>query len=1157
MYTFGYRGNNTVPDWGQSNDPYNNTAINNIKDPQNATIKSEITSIPSPFARIELTMSAFKIVSEYAANGTDGGLNGNTIHHKIVSDTLDVAQLFFNYNKWHNANNSALSKLNLIEWDINRDLNVLLNSTNKQHQALGNTLRKHLDVGNNPKPEDDPFNFRLLDRIYLLQYVGSSQQSPLDIIGATSPATLFVCPSNDLSYLSKDFNFGKDYPFDDALCPLFMRDVELIKFFYAMRAADPDFSTKYKEINSYLDETYKALPPALKNEINNFNAQSLDLNFDPVEYTPGNPIQVAGQMLKQRKEQPVQSDFMINATKPIATKKPLVLPVDVFNQPLHYVIDQWDPTTRVPLNDSLQLSQRVLPNDGTPWPYLTVGDFLEDYLIFNEENDYNEAYFFNGNDDNPGGINRGSSYVLPLKPLYFDYFTVEDLKRNFKIDRLPSVGNAKGVKVTLKIPVRGTQRAGDIVYTKFYYEPTQEQTQPGKDGIILTKRFTALLYPGTEQRGNVHTRLVYMDRLDARDLVDVHLFKSDDMAQVNVVNGGRITRNLNASGRRMEEEIYTLATTFVVENTFDVIQFDFGTDNMALPIRAMAIPIYHGNPGVKVFEFAVDFGTTNTHIEYKIAGSTASHALDITKGDVQLISMNKISDVEFQQVIYSDYMPFEVGGGASVHFPIRTVLSQVHNVNYNTPVYPLASTNIPFFYEKNKELKYNKLSTNIKWQAAPQQEIAQYLSCLMLIMRNKVLMNNGDLPNTKITWFFPTSMNPGMVAQLESTWIDLYKTYFNATPAQANAHVRSITEAVAPFTYYALHHGFQGANVVSIDIGGGTSDILFVENGKPTLLSSIRFAGNSLFNDAFAINQRPNNPFIKHFEPLISAKLKDNNLLAGNVLEQIKERNNTSDEISFFFSLLHNREVIDKNVNIDFIKMMKDPQDKGMECRFLALIFWASIVYHIASIGKQKNLPMPNYICLSGNGSRVMGIILDSPKILADYTKKIYEEVYGTVYDKNGLNIVTDPQYPKEATCKGGLLVENVQNDISQITLIGLGDGSCNEKDAQTGVQDAITYDELTKDVDSMREQVEKEVADFTEVFYNVSKKFNLQNNFLTDTDANLKQLRYLFENGVSNYVYNGLASNGLLTSQEPVSNTLFFYPIEGIIHAIAEQTLC
>ena len=75
---------NTISNWEDSV-RIGTTAIDSIPDPVGATDKKEITSIPSPFARMDLVKRAFKYVAEH-------GLEGKTAYHKLVSDSLDVGQ---------------------------------------------------------------------------------------------------------------------------------------------------------------------------------------------------------------------------------------------------------------------------------------------------------------------------------------------------------------------------------------------------------------------------------------------------------------------------------------------------------------------------------------------------------------------------------------------------------------------------------------------------------------------------------------------------------------------------------------------------------------------------------------------------------------------------------------------------------------------------------------------------------------------------------------------------------------------------------------------------------------------------------------------------------------------------------------------------------
>ena len=76
--------------------PYSESDIKAIKDPAGLTDRKQITSIPSPFARVDLFKSAFAHLVDSARNDTYQ-LDGNTIYHKLVSDCsiqeLQLAQL--------------------------------------------------------------------------------------------------------------------------------------------------------------------------------------------------------------------------------------------------------------------------------------------------------------------------------------------------------------------------------------------------------------------------------------------------------------------------------------------------------------------------------------------------------------------------------------------------------------------------------------------------------------------------------------------------------------------------------------------------------------------------------------------------------------------------------------------------------------------------------------------------------------------------------------------------------------------------------------------------------------------------------------------------------------------------------------------------------
>ena len=227
--------------------PYNSTARDTIEDPDGASAKNEITSIPSPFARIDLVKTAFKEVCRRAQRDIKE-LDGNTIFHKMVSDSLDVGEIFFNIDKFKN-------KIEIITWNPFVMIDTLKSDNNSSHFYVGDALQKYLDS------DAKTYNFGELRNIYLLNYTNGPDE--LNIIGATSPATLFFSGANNLDYIQDIFFSNNDRPFDSAYAPLYKRDFDYIKAWWTLRKTIPNFSNLFPEIENYLNLTFRAITDQL------------------------------------------------------------------------------------------------------------------------------------------------------------------------------------------------------------------------------------------------------------------------------------------------------------------------------------------------------------------------------------------------------------------------------------------------------------------------------------------------------------------------------------------------------------------------------------------------------------------------------------------------------------------------------------------------------------------------------------------------------------------------------------------------------------------------------------------------------------------------------------------------------------------------------
>ena len=99
-----------INDWFVST-PINAALIDSI-DTDGGDGKKLPTSIPSPFARIDLVRTAFNIIGN---SGQLDGIerNGRAVasdNHKLISDALDIGQIIFNYDKYKDD-------LEFIAWD--------------------------------------------------------------------------------------------------------------------------------------------------------------------------------------------------------------------------------------------------------------------------------------------------------------------------------------------------------------------------------------------------------------------------------------------------------------------------------------------------------------------------------------------------------------------------------------------------------------------------------------------------------------------------------------------------------------------------------------------------------------------------------------------------------------------------------------------------------------------------------------------------------------------------------------------------------------------------------------------------------------------------------------------------------------------------------
>ena len=1122
-------GNNNINAYDSSNRAQ-------IRDTIKASKFYDITSIPSPYARMQLVKDAFREIVK------TGNLDADDIYGRTVSDTFDVGELFFNIDKFSD-------KLKIVAVDL-RSMAIKLkeDTVDERHNSLGDTLLKYLDS------DSKSFNFSKMNKIYLLRYDNGDESKHLQVIGATSPRTLFFSTANRLQDISEEFSFGQDKPFDMDFAPLYKRDFEYVKLWFYLRNTIPAFARDFKEVDDYLSLVRDRYPNDKRQILDNI--QSAD-EFERIEVGTTDHVEVAGYPILKKKLRPcVDSDFEIASKLLDDTKHPfpLVLPVDagINYANLKYTEDKWGDKNKAPYYDVEELNDRRLPNPGNlRQPYLTISDFIEDYII-KVPYTLNSEFFFSGN--LAFRFNeRQMAYLLPLKKRFFDYFTTADLMgtvnghKMIEMETKPS----SGVRVTLRVPIRGNGQVKCVVYSRTYYDNDNHDCLPDRErneGAVREFNFTGLVMPNYKFAidNDAFYTLSCISRSDLD--FDYHVFKgSCEIEDIPCA----VRNPCDSTSESYKAKNYTLE-----HKAFDYIQVSVGNRE----VKGIIVPIFKSRIGNRQFDFSVDLGTSNTLVEYAVPNSSTGKITPMVFGfdktDSQVCQMFLQTVDETHHIgldlldeiplIEKDFLPEELGIGGDFRFPNRTVLSAKRNIDWNARVDAFALFNIPFTYDKRQNLTYNQMYFDIKWgnDLASKTILEKYIDCLMLMIRNKVVLNDGDLKKTKITWFYPISMEQARMADLKRIWDESYKKYFDEDGVTV-----SVTESSAPVkAFYETNP--NASQIVSVDIGGGTTDMAFSKmKGEVSYVTSFRFATNDLFSTPFSkVNSL--NGIVEHFKQSFRNVLASNGKLKE--LLDVFDSEDNQDPVnmaSFLFTLKDNSLIAKNDINVRSVDFLYNLQADD-KFKIVFLLYYSAIIYHLAKIVKVANQGsgvdytfMPRHLTFSGNGSKIiMALTPDVAGVLTDYTRMLIEKVSGMACPHLCIIGMSGESAPKEATCKGGLMTDgNIDDRGKSVILKATGDGFADSAEEYAAI--TPTYENNVVD----------EVSGFFDfILVDLNKAFNFSKNFQM-SQKSLDLARNVCKQNLDTYLTKALDAHRQRKGEQ-IEETAFFYPVKGALYALTDE---
>jgi hypothetical protein len=1020
-----------LEDWGLSG-KLDANKIKSIKDVLKQGTSKIATSVPSPFARMHLFDTAFKMVSD--------DLDGRSVYHQLTSDCMDIFQLLFQSG---NGNGDISYRI----WNRAERIGVLGDKgAGHPHKLLADSLEMFFRGA-----------FEGLQTITLIYYKGI-------LIGGTSPLTVFfTSPNWQREMLENNIHIpsttNHDAFFDSDFLPLHRRDPLFVEFMYRFYLAyrrtlheNCDGLAEYirKTVETHWKELARKSNAEWSSYIN--NPAALDQDYRRVELLPGSftflQMGLTYAYTVRQEDIPAKiqsdSDFVIvptveryreetdTASGPQPPYKPLVLARGMnIAGTFTYDNTPWNPATEIRRSEILDtfgapvpLTQRFLPGTRIRYPFLTTEDFLEDTLIRMPYRLHSEKFFT--------GYSGDFSYLLPVKKGYFNFFSIDDLKSALTI-----LAGDTHVTVQLRIPVRNTKGNSHIIFTRDY-DMERVAAVPCEAGLAIFP-FYRLTDSDEHIRALNEYSVLFADGSKKAQAADLSFWALEDIIHRRKLD---VPKPLPRSNQTAEGSSYH----YKVAGAFDLIELRL-KDERQQTCTGIILPMFRrvsNQQATKRYTFAIDFGTSNTHIAYlEDRNDNKPKTFSIGEADMQTVLLNAPGEgksaaekyangfgqfVELRSFVNREAVPAIIGKefGSSIAFPIRTATAEKATFQSETAAL-FQNISIGFFMDSDETKGQNAVyRTNLKWlfenalDSSDPDRIEAFLKELLLLIRNKVITTGGSLSDTRIAWLKPLSMKQASVDKFSAKWNAALKDVFKGVIPGLEP---PITESIAPYFYLksspdANVRDFE--NALNIDIGGGTTDVMFFMRRSGKYLStSFRFAGGDIWGSGYNRHEKDNG-FIRNFLQARAESKKDLSEEDRILNKFLDDPGLSSEDVT---SLLFRYD--------DHFRFSDTINRNKPQLKLIFFLHYSAIVYHLVQIMEEQELDIPRYFTFTGRGSQYLSLMC-SAEALTKFTKLLLQAYTSRPVLKEFTVVLI--ANPKEATANGATLLVSgpKQNRINE-----------------------------------------------------------------------------------------------------------------------------
>ena len=992
------------------------------------------TSIPSIFARPMLFQTAFKTI----VSGTydESGLN-----QRLISEVFDMLEFL--------CQNAGNKKLSTADWIAAEQTSRLKNSGREALVRLGEALDNHLHKIGNP------------DKITLFFWedITAGGVKVKTLIGGTSLSTIvFTSPNWARKARSNGWVFNRPDGtrfFGDDVRSLNRRSRDFREMIYDMRmtyedefraqCGGNDGLAKYiwesmsnKNRSVMTPAVYQEKYPAIKN---------IYAGLLPVSYKAVNPDSSGYRIRPTSTRYAERIDSNGNT---VHVPVPMALN-DAGLPGVEYVGGaSWKPEYKIDEAHvrTVPFFEREIPgNMGIRYPYLTVCDLLEDKIVKLPANVDKRRFYtlFDGE----------SKYLLPLKRLFFEFFNVDDLERvnghtNRELVEISTQANG-AVIVTINMPIVD----GMTPYI------TLSKRYEGNSIVTPAKAVELGFFPFYKVVGrpelNVYSVMLASGERDSLEFYSL--------------NAGKIDKLLSAAMSRTPESRFLHNTKYYdVKGTVDLVEVSLGDGVKALVVpRMKEIELGHAH-----FDFAIDFGTSNTYIAYKKEGDneiktlTFGDAIEGALGETDAQAVFLYSPTSLPTMVDTfqrEFMLSTIGVNDSIaDFPIKTVVCEVTQFGDQPAMRLFGNINVGFKF-KNEISAGNipnaTYDTKLKWalEDNPGNRISgwrvlAFCKQLLWLIKNKALLNGGD-ERFNVMLTFPEAMLDRSIFLHKATQSGVWLEAEGDLGLRVNGFDRfneEVTESEAP--YYMVVRGTE--NMLNVDIGGGTTDMFLVRRldkngntlgGVSANYMSVKFAADDLWGDGAGarINTAGQNGFCKYLTGQIAANGEN----IGGITRLVTS---SSDIMAALFSndsRFKTSVLIRQNQNL----------------RSILLMHYTAILFAIGRMLKHFDAGIPTVLSFTGMGSKYLSLISPNENSLKNFTAGVLRMITG--FDvPDGFKLDTHYMDAKEVTAKGALSKANVHDayHIQEERKGSYVDLGCDRNDD-------LSYGQLRREINAIRDE--------------------------------------------------------------------------------------